>query len=85
MSLLIDGNISFGELKEAASKTNKKILKNVHLFDIYKGKGTPKGKKSYALRFELLHEDHTLTDKEIDKAMSSIQETYFKKFNATLR
>ena len=85
LSLLIDGNISFGELKEAASKTNKKILKNVHLFDIYKGKGTPKGKKSYALRFELLHEDHTLTDKEIDKAMSSIQETYFKKFNATLR
>ena len=85
LSVLVDLEISFEKLKNVALNTNKKLLKDVHLFDIYMGKGTPKGKKSYGLRFELLHHEKTLTEKEIDKAMLLIQEAYFKQLNATLR
>ena len=85
LSVLVDLEISFEKLKNVALNTNKKLLKDVHLFDIYMGKGTPEGKKSYGLRFELLHDEKTLTEKEIDKAMLLIQEAYFKQLNATLR
>ena len=85
LSVLVYPEISFEILKHVALNTNKKLLKDVHLFDIYMGKGTPEGKKSYGLRFELLHHEKTLTEKEIDKAMLLIQEAYFKQLNATLR
>ncbi len=85
LSLLIDQEITFDQLKSTAFKTNSAILKNIFLFDIYKGKGTAENKKSYALRFELVHENHTLTEKEIDRSMSSIQAAFSKQYNATLR
>lgn len=85
LSLLIDNSVSFEHLKNAALKSNKSILKDVHLFDIYKGKSTGDDKKSYALRFELQHKEHTLTEKEIDAVMQTIQSNFAKQFNATLR
>ena len=85
LSLLIDNSVSFEDLKNTAFKSNKSILKDVHLFDIYKGKGTGDDKKSYALRFELQHKEQTLTEKEIDAVMQTIQSNFAKQFNATLR
>ena len=55
------------------------------LFDVYKGKNLPKGKKSYALSFTLQDERKTLTDKQIDKIMNKLQQQFEKEFGASLR
>jgi phenylalanyl-tRNA synthetase beta chain len=60
-------------------------LKSVNLFDVYQGKNLPKGKKSYAVSFTLQDENKTLTDKEIDKIMSKLQNNFEKQLNAELR
>ena len=66
-------------------QTEKQLLKDVSLFDVYTGKSLPKGKKSYALSFTLLDERKTLTDKQIDKIMQKLQQKFEKDFGATLR
>jgi phenylalanyl-tRNA synthetase beta chain len=85
LALLVDKDIRFEDLKTAALKTERKLLKEVGLFDIYEGEKIPRGKKSYALSFMLLDEDRTLTDKVIDKTMRKIQMTLEKNFDASLR
>jgi len=84
-ALLLDDAISFDGLKETAFKTEKHLLKEVTLFDVYKGKNLPKGKKSYALSFTLQDERKTLTDKQIDKIMNKLQQQFEKEFGASLR
>ena len=61
------------------------MLKDVDLFDVYIGNKLPKGKKSYALSFVLQDENQTLKDKQIDKIMNKLQETYKNQFEAELR
>ena len=60
-------------------------MKNVDLFDVYIGDKLPKGKKSYALSFILQDENKTLTDKQIDKIMTKLQQGFTKEFEAELR
>lgn len=84
-ALLLDEHISFGKLKEAALQTEKNLLKEVSLFDVYTGKKLPKGKKSYALSFTLQDDRKTLTDKQIDKIMTKLQQLFEKDFGASLR
>lgn len=85
LSLTIDNTIRFTDLRDAAFKTEKKLLKKVSLFDVYQGKNMEEGKKSYALSFILQDELKTLTDKVIDKTMAKILRTYENDFNAKLR
>lgn len=85
LSLVLDNNVKFGDLKDAAMKTERKLLKDVDLFDIYEGSNIPEGKKSYALSFVLQDEGKTLTDKVIDKTMNKILRVYGQQFNAQLR
>jgi phenylalanyl-tRNA synthetase beta chain len=85
LSLMIDRSIKFDQLQELAFKTEKKLLKNVSLFDIYEGDKIEKGKKSYALSFILLDEEKTLNDKQIDKVMSRISEAFEKELGAVVR
>ena len=84
-ALLIDESVGFGELKNTAFQTEKSLLKEVHLFDVYTGKNLPEGKKSYALSFTLQDENKTLTDTQIDKIMNKLQQRFEKDFGATLR
>lgn len=84
-ALLLDNSIRFGDLRTAAINTEKKFLKNVTLFDVYKGKNLPEGKKSYALSFTILDEEKTLTDKQIDKIMNKLQQKFENDFGAMLR
>ncbi len=84
-ALLLDNSISFGSLQEAAFSTEKKLLKSVNLFDVYKGENLPEGKKSYALTFTIQDEEKTLTDKQIDKIMSKLQQKFETEFGAVLR
>jgi phenylalanyl-tRNA synthetase beta chain len=84
-ALLVDEAITFDTLKTAALQTEKNLLKEVSLFDVYTGKNLPKGKKSYALSFTLQDDRKTLTDKQIDKIMSKLQQRFEKDFGAQLR
>ena len=72
LSMLIDKNISFGTLKTIAQKTERKLLKEVNVFDIYEGDKLPAGKKSYALSFIIEDIEKTLTDKAIDSIMQKL-------------
>jgi phenylalanyl-tRNA synthetase beta chain len=84
-ALLLDNSVSFGDLQQAALETEKKLLKAVTLFYVYKGKNLPDGKKSYALSFTIQDEEKTLTDKQIDIIMGKLQQKFENEFGAVLR
>jgi phenylalanyl-tRNA synthetase beta chain len=85
LALLLDKNIQFEEIEKIANESEKKLLKEVSLFDVYEGKNLPSGKKSYAVSFYLQDEDKTLTDKQIDSIMKKIQTNLEQKLGAQLR
>lgn len=85
LSLLIDGHITFNQLKQTALKSERKLLKEINLFDVYKGDKIPEGKKSYALSFILQDEEKTLTDKAIDAAMQKVVFNLVKEAGAEVR
>jgi phenylalanyl-tRNA synthetase beta chain len=85
LALLLKDHVRFGDLQEAAFKTERKLLRSVDLFDVYTGKSLPSGTKSYALSFVLRDDQRTLTDKQIDKVMSRLQQVFEKEFDAQLR
>ncbi|WP_282043329.1 phenylalanine--tRNA ligase subunit beta [Winogradskyella flava] len=84
-ALLLDNSVSFEDIHTIAKQTEKQLLKNVNLFDVYEGKNLPAGKKSYAVSFTLQDENKTLTDKQIDKLMSKLQSNFESKLGAELR
>ena len=85
LALLLDKDIAFSTLNNIAKQTENKLLKSVNLFDVYEGDKLPKGKKSYALSFALESSEKTLTDKEIDKVMSNLIESFEQKVGAEVR
>ncbi len=85
LALLLDEDVKFADLYNAAFQSEKKLLKEVDLFDVYTGDKLPKGKKSYALSFVLQDENKTLNDKQIDKIMKKLQGTFAHHFSAELR
>ncbi|MRX65968.1 phenylalanine--tRNA ligase subunit beta [Maribacter luteus] len=84
-ALLINENVAFKQIHDIAFQTERKLLKKVNLFDVYTGDKLPEGKKSYAVSFTLLDENKTLTDKQIDKIMSKLQQKYETELGAELR
>lgn len=84
-ALLVDKAVEFADLARAAFSTEKKLLKNVYLFDVYEGKNLEEGKKSYALSFILQDAENTLKDTQIENIMNRLKATFEEKFNATLR
>lgn len=85
LALLVDKAIEYAALEKLAYQTERKLLKDVALFDVYEGKGLPSGKKSYALAFSLRDEHKTLTDKEVDKVMNRLLERFKREVGAELR
>lgn len=85
LSLLIDKKVQYQDLKNAAFKAEKRLLQNVHLFDVYEGKNLDADKKSYALSFYLQDKNQTLTDKQIEKSMQQILQALEKECGAKLR
>ncbi|MEY8847665.1 phenylalanine--tRNA ligase subunit beta [Psychroserpens sp. XS_ASV72] len=84
-ALLIDDKVTFGDIDKIAMQTEKQLLKDVDLFDVYQGKNLPKGKKSYAVSFTIQDEKKTLTDKQIDKIMKKLQTNFETQLGAELR
>ncbi len=84
-SLLLDESIQFSEIQAIARKADRKILKEVGLFDVYEGKNLEKGKKSYAVSFIFQDDEKTLKDKQIDAIMKKIRENLESQLKAELR
>ncbi|WP_088322844.1 phenylalanine--tRNA ligase subunit beta [Polaribacter tangerinus] len=85
LALLIDSDVAFKEIYNLAFQTEKKLLKEVDLFDVYEGEKLPEGKKSYAVSFLIQDETKTLAEKQIDKIMQKLQQSFEKNLNAVLR
>ena len=85
LALLIDKNIEFAQIEQIARQSEKKLLKNVELFDVYEGKNLPEGKKSYAVNFILQDTEKTMGDKQIEAVMNKIISNLKKQLGAELR
>lgn len=84
-ALLLDQKATYRELHELAFSAERKYLKDMTLFDVYEGKNLPEGKKSYAVSFTLQDDKSTLTEKQIEKIMSKLQNSYERNLGASLR
>ncbi|MEN9488528.1 MAG: hypothetical protein RL494_793 [Bacteroidota bacterium] len=85
LALLLDNTIAFEQVFTIAQKTEKALLKNINLFDVYEGKNLPEGKKSYAISFVLQDNTKTLTDAQIDKVMGKLTQNFETELGAVLR
>lgn len=84
-SLLLDKKVTFSEIEEIARNTDKQLLQEVGLFDVYEGKNLPEGKKSYAVSFKFQDSEKTLKDAQIDSMMEKIRAELEGKLGAELR
>ena len=85
LALLLSKEVKFSNIKDIAYKTERKLLRNVSIFDVYEGKNLPEGKKSYAVSFFLRDDEKTLNDKQIDKVMKKLQSAFERELDAQLR
>ncbi len=85
LSLVLDKNVSYGEIEEIALKTEKNLLNRINVFSVYEGENLESGKKSYALSFFLQDKTKTLTDKVIDKVMNKLITIFEKEVGAIIR
>ena len=85
LALLLDESVTYADLRRSALRVGKKLLKQVGLFDVYRGDKIAEGKKQYALSFVLQDLDKTLTDNDVERVMSKLLSTFQNEFGATLR
>ena len=85
LALLLDSAVSFAKVEEAIRKAERKLLKEVRLFDVYEGKNLPAGKKSYAVAMLLQDDEKTLNDRQIEAVMNKIIDSVKKNTGAELR
>ena len=85
LALLLDEAVTFAEVEKIALETERKLIREVTLFDVYEGKHLPAGKKSYAISLLLQDETKTLNDKQIEHIMSRVIANLQTKLGAVLR
>ena len=85
LALLIDQSVNYESIHNLAKQTEKTLLKDINLFDVYEGQNLPEGKKSYALSFTIQDSSKTLTDVQIDKIMSKLKNAFESELGASLR
>ena len=85
LALLVDVDLPFDSIYKVARQTEKSLLKNISLFDVYLGNNLPEGKKSYAISFTIQDTSKTLTDEQIDKVMNKLQRNFASELGASLR
>lgn len=85
LALLLDENVQYADLQASATRVAKKLLKQVTLFDVYRGDKIPAGKKQYALGFVLQDTEKTLTDADVERVMDKLLSTFTNEFGAVLR
>ena len=85
LALLLDESVNYADLRKSALRVGKKLIKQVSLFDVYRGDKIAEGKKQYALSFVLQDLDKTLTDNDVERVMSNLLSTFQNEFGAVLR
>lgn len=85
LSLVLDAPVIFDEIRKLILDTEKRLIKDIGVFDVYEGEKIPKGKKAYALSFTLQDENKTLTDEEIEGTMQRLMTAFEKKLGAVIR
>lgn len=85
LALLLDENVSYADLRAAAFRQAKKLLRQVGLFDVYRGDKIPEGKKQYAMSFVIQDDGKTLTDQDTERVMDRLLSTFRNDFGAQLR
>ena len=85
LALLVDEKVAFDDVYNIARQTEKSLLKDITLFDVYVGANLPEGKKSYAVSFTIQDDSKTLTDTQIEKIMSKLQSNFETQLGAQLR
>lgn len=85
LSLVLDKRVTFEEIQNIARATEKQLIKNIIVFDVYEGDKIPDDKKAYAMGFTLLDGQKTLTDHEIDKTMERLMNAFEQKLGAIIR
>ncbi len=85
LALLLDEKVSFADIRKSAYSVEKKLLKDVVLFDVYRGEKIPQGKKQYAVSFTLQDLEKTLTDRYVEEIMNRLLTKFGENFGATLR
>ncbi len=85
LALLIDKAVSMEQIEQVVRESERKLLKDVTLFDVYEGKNLPEGKKSYAIALTLRDDEKTLQDKQIEAVMNKVITNLTKRLGAELR
>ena len=85
LALLVDNAVTFADIERIAHAADRKLLREVSLFDVYEGDKLPAGKKSYAVSFILQDDDKTLTDKQIEVVMKRLIAAFEQQVGAQLR
>lgn len=85
LALVIDKHITFDALVKTARQTEKQLLQDINLFDVYEGEKLEQGQQSYALSFILRHPERTLTDTEVEKVMQKLIANFERQHQAKIR
>ena len=85
LAILVDKAVSFAQIEETVRKSERKLLGEVWLFDVYEGKNLPEGKKSYAISMTLQDPEKTLNDKQIEAVMKKVTANLQRELGAELR
>ncbi len=85
LALVIDKQTTFDTLVKTARQTEKQLLQEINLFDVYEGEKLEQGQQSYALSFILRHPERTLTDTEVEKVMQKLIANFERQHQAKIR
>ncbi|HNW57470.1 MAG TPA: phenylalanine--tRNA ligase subunit beta, partial [Bacteroidales bacterium] len=85
LALLLDKNVTFRQIRETALRTERNVLRDISLFDVYESDSLGKNKKSYAVSFVLRDDNKTMADKNIDRIMGNLIKAFEKELNAQIR
>ncbi|MDD2779887.1 MAG: hypothetical protein PHG93_06670, partial [Candidatus Methanomethylophilaceae archaeon] len=85
VAMLVDSNVTHESVLTVVKKAKPSFLEKVELFDIFKGKGIPEGKKSMAYAFTYRHNERTLTEQEVNSDHQKVLESLQRSLHATLR
>ena len=85
IAVVCDEAVTAGAVEDIITASAGKLLRNVRLFDVYRGTGVPEGKKSMAFSLELRADDRTLTDTDSEQVISRVLSALTEQINATLR
>jgi phenylalanyl-tRNA synthetase beta chain len=85
LALVVDRSVRYENIRSLAYLVERKLLKEVNIFDVYTSDKLGAGKKSLAVSFILQDESKTLTDKQIEQVMAKLIAAFEKKLGAVLR